>query len=150
MVDSVTTSFWRAIASGDIEQAVFILGQATTSSLTISTRAGTGAVSGLLKLIFDKFPATAQQCDTAAQNVSKVFQAVGKNPQIYRFRDHYNAQFFFLDPNNNRQAIFSSRGYHVIVELEGKVFDALTGPEGMLWKDYIKKLNSLEIYPVFK
>ena len=33
---------------------------------------------------------------------------------------------------------------------DGRAFVALIGPEGMLWKDYIQKLNGLGITPIFK
>jgi len=33
---------------------------------------------------------------------------------------------------------------------DGRAFVALIGPEGMLWKDYIQKLNGLGITSIFK
>ena len=46
--------------------------------------------------------------------------------------------------------MFSIHGFHQAVKLGDRVYDAITGPKGMSYKDYVKKLETYEIHPVVK
>ncbi len=106
---------------------------------------GVSALTGVLNKIFAQFPAQAQQCVQAAQKVSAVFTAMGQNPQTIQITDRLGARIFFLADGTTR---FASTGFHQAVVVNGRVYDALTGPAGMTLADYILKLKSLNIDPV--
>ena len=145
--DSVSGSFWAAIVRRDYQGALAIMKLATDTGFTIANNVKTGAAatSALLQKIYKDLPASAARCQDAALRASDVFLAAGRNPTILTVRDKFNAPIFKLKDGT----IFSTKGFHQMVSVGGRMYDALTGPEGLPIQEYIALLRSLDIIPIF-
>ncbi len=147
VVDSVTASFWRAIATGNTAEALAIMEAAAVSGIQIAARRGVQAIASMLVSIYTKYPAAAMKCDEAARLAAKAFKALGQNPTTIRITDKFRAEFFFMADGKTR---FSETGVHLAVLVNGRVYDALTGSAGMLYADYIIMLNKLNIIQIIE
>ena len=144
--DTVSGSFWAALIAGKYTEALALLQTATSSGYAIAAnKSGVTAVAGLISHIVAKFPASAQQCPTVASKISEVFRAAGQNPTTITITDAYKARFFFLADGITP---FASDFKHVATLVNGRVYDALTGPAGMLVVDYRAMLVGLNLSPV--
>ena len=73
-----------------------------------------------------------------------VFRRVGENPQLIKIEDKFPTKFWFY--NGER---ITDRAYHYVVLNGGRVYDKITGPQGMLYDEYIELLKqSVKICPI--
>jgi RHS repeat-associated protein len=129
------------IAQGNLAEAAAIaevagLGIAPRIQQTISA----------LNTLTQRYSRTSLQCDKLAQETSALFKSLNANPQIINITDKAGAQFFI----DNEGVTFAKTGFHQAVRVGNMVYDALTGPAGMEYAQYINKLESYGIYPVVK
>jgi len=108
-----------------------------------------------LQRIYDRYTLDSGNCDLAAQKAFDKLTGEGYQAQIARFQIKEGVAgkgMRFLQLNDGR-VISSSRGatgaFHDIVRVGNRVFDALTGPEGMLFEEYMAKYWS-DMYQVEK
>jgi RHS repeat-associated protein len=143
--DSVSGSFWAAILRGDYQAALAILETSTSVGFNIANNVRTGmtAVGALIGKIIADLPAKSGQCAQAAQRIADVFRAAGQSPVIVEFRNRLGGLYFTL-PDGTR---FATQGWHQVVMVGGRVYDALTGPAGMPVQEYVKFLIKLGIIP---
>ena len=92
--------------------------------------------------ILKKYPLDSGDCSKAADRVYNTFTKAGY--QAERVKWSYTAETEPLGMQlANGKIISTTRGathaYHEFVRVGDRVFDAITGPEGMLWKDYLRQ-----------
>ena len=145
--DSVSASFWAAIVRRDYQGALAIMKLATDTGFTIANNVKTGmaASSALPRKIYQDLPAKPQLRTVASQRAMEVFRAAGQNPTIIRIRDKLGTSWFFLEDGTP----FASNKFHEAVVVGGRYFCAFTGPAGMTKAEYIAKLESLNLIPIF-
>jgi RHS repeat-associated protein len=113
------------------------------NQVLVHNTSGTG-ISGELAKIFAKFPPQAKRCDAAAKKVVEAFKKIGKSPSVITVKDEEGALFFFT----REGAQFTETGIHQATFVEGRVYDSLTGAQGMTLEEYKNMLRGLGIKPV--
>jgi len=76
------------------------------------------------------------KCAELANKTANVFRQVGENPKILQITDKYFANFW-----NYKGEVMTERGFHRVVEVGGKVYDKITGPNGMEIAKYLELLE---------
>jgi RHS repeat-associated protein len=143
--DSVTRAYLTAIARGNIPEAVAIAQAATVGHADKLAR-----YINQLRTIMNRYPRSSMQCDTLSKKLVEFFNSTGgkvsvnSNPQIMNITDKFGARYFF----DSKGAKFAESGFHQAVRVGDRVFDAITGPNGMSYNQYISTLESYGIAPV--
>ena len=142
--DSVTNSFWQMLATGRITAAISILKDVGLTNL--AARGGVLPFTGLLQRIYQQYPPKAMQCKTAATLTCRAFRAAGDKVTQIGIRCYHRSRYW-----NYGKIRFSESGYHRAVYhiTNRRVYDALTGANGMPLKDYVEMLRTkVHITPV--
>ena len=94
-----------------------------------------------LQQLFNRYPLDSGKCSTCATKTYDVLKNAGYNAEIVRFEYGKNIVANAMLKANG-EVIATSRGattaYHEFVRVGDRVFDAMTGPAGMNWNDYLK------------
>lgn len=96
--------------------------------------------------LMNRYPASSLKCDKLANGVYKAFQKVGAKPQIIEITDSQGARFFFTDGGMK----FAESGFHRAVRVGDRIYDALTGINGLTSAEYTNKLLYYGLYPSIK
>ena len=126
--DSVRLKMLAAVARGDIAGAISMW-QLATNRDTVPP-----ALSAL-QAAFSLANRVAGPCARVAKDIHQGFQSLGGNPQYLRISSTGGQ---FLSWQN--RTLISNNNIHFLVEYEGKLYDAFTGPAGMLRTEYLKNL----------
>ena len=152
-VDSVTQTFWQLIAKGRINEAIALLEVTVAAGGSIGNSSkGIAAAQGLIAAIIKKHPAHSKECDKAADLVQKVFRAIGQKPELLKLYEPYGrgkkVLIVFLD-NGKR---LTESGIHYVVRCQGRIYDAISGPNGLTWEEYYRKVSSFKTpwFPIFE
>jgi uncharacterized protein RhaS with RHS repeats len=131
----VAAEVTAALAKGDIKYAMFLIEH--------GIRAGNAAktVVPVITAILNKFPARALQCVRSADLIFKTLSKAGQNPTVIRITDRFGGRIFSYVDKAGRRVEFAKDGYHEAVLAEGIVYDALTGPAGLKFADYVVLLR---------
>ncbi len=84
----------------------------------------------------------AGQCQQVARTLHTAFTKLGQTPQYVGIRALQNKDYIAFDMANGKSPGITHNGYHVIVMVEDKVYDAFTGPLGMKLTDYLSRLHA--------
>lgn len=126
--DSVRLKVLAAIARGDIAGAISMWQLATNRDTVPPALAA-------LQSAFSLTNRMAGPCARVAKDIYQGFKSLGGNPQYLRIS---STQGTFLSWQN--RTLMSDNNIHFLVEYEGKLYDAFTGPAGMPRIEYLKNL----------
>ena len=139
LADSLTDKFNAALARGDLAEAITIAqAGATPAAAALATKGQQlhNVVGGYL----NRFPLQTNQCEKAAKVVHDIFRYNGLTPQYLRIANAPGFKFVYLSERYMAPQ-------HFAVRLGDRVFDATTGPSGMLYSEYIARLNAFNLGP---
>ncbi len=139
LIDSASTKVFILLAQGNLNEALVL---AEAAGLGIAPKIQQ-TINGLNTLA-QRYPRASLQCDKLAQETFDLFKSINANPQMIRIADKAGAQFFI----DSKGVTFAQSGFHQAVRVGDMVFDALTGPAGMQYSQYINMLQSYGLYPV--
>ena len=87
-----------------------------------------------------------------AVTTAGVFSKVEANPRILHVTDKYGARVWHY-----RGELMTNRGFHQVVEARGKIYDLITGPNGMeaakYWQMFAKETKvcpAIQAFPAGK
>ncbi len=142
LIDSLRAKIFTLIARGNFSEAIALAEAGGLAKLVDKLNSLQPTISSLI----NKFPVNSLKCDKLAKGIYDTFKAIKANPQFLKITDKYGAQIFF-DKNGVK---FAETGFHHAVRVGNKVFDALTGPQGMEYSKYVKMLKECCLYPVIQ
>lgn len=99
---------------------------------------------GAFKTAFDASKQVAGACQGVAQSISTAFTRLGGKPEFVELETRSRLKFpyiMFKMPNGLDMNV-SRNGYHVLVRMDGRAYDAYTGAAGMPWADYLGRLGA--------
>jgi hypothetical protein len=81
------------------------------------------------------------KCQEVARAVSQFFKNIGGNPVFVELQaKQYN--YMSLDLPDGTSPGITKNGYHVVVRLGDRIYDAFTGPAGMKAVEYLAKIQA--------
>lgn len=134
--DSVRLKMLAALARGDIAGAIS-LWQLHTNRDTLP------AALQAMQSAYNVANRAMGPCKQVARDISNGFRAFGGSPRYVRFNPPGKVPYLGWemragDPKSTIQ--ISDMGRHYAVMMKDKVYDAFTGPEGMVLGEYLKRL----------
>jgi hypothetical protein len=99
-----------------------------------------------LKTAFDASKQVAGACQGVARAIHVAFTQLGRKPELVELRtpnqsaDEFSYIVFKMP--SGRDMMLSNNGYHVLVRMDGRAYDAYTGAAGMPWAEYLSRLGS--------
>jgi len=134
--DSVRLKMLAALARGDIAGAIS-LWQLHTNRETVP------AALQAMQSAYHVANRVMGPCIQVARDISNGFKTFGGNPQYVRFMPPGRTPFLGWEmragePKSTIQV--SDIGRHYAVMMNDKVYDAFTGPDGMVLGEYLKRL----------
>jgi len=94
----------------------------------------------------------AGPCQRVADDIAEGFKRLGQSPTLVTFTTNVkdgNAARIGFDLGSGQTAQVSVAGYHVAVRCGERIYDAFTGPTGMLVAEYIQQLiPGMQSFPV--
>jgi RHS repeat-associated protein len=139
-VDSVTNNFWRAINTGNLEEAILLAESGTVPpgrfvgfAAAILSRpqvqnAIRSAVGNLPKI---KTNWNLRDCERFAYRAAEALEGFGaRKVEIYRMVPRIGQNLPLKDGR------FFNNGYHFIVRYGNRVIDSVSGPKGTSFKDW--------------
>ena len=94
-----------------------------------------------LQRLFNRYPLDSGNCDKCAAKTYDLFKSAGYNAEVVRFEYGPNVvarRMFAADGTIIATTRGDTRAFHEFVKVGDRVFDAMTGPKGALWDDYLK------------
>jgi hypothetical protein len=133
--DSLRAGLWTRIASGNIAGAIQFY----------TAQTGKDAPNWLLNFqrAFDAGNRTAGPCFKVADSILKGFQELGKKPDMLILRPADGSNLIGIEkvPGVASSTVQASlNGQHAVVFLEGRIYDAFTGPLGQPVVEYSKRI----------
>lgn len=94
------------------------------------------------KAAFDTSKQVAGACEGVARSIHSTFTRLGGNPEYVKLmtsdRERFPNMIFKLA--SGKDANVSLNGFHVVVRMNGRAYDAYTGVSGLPWADYMSRL----------
>jgi hypothetical protein len=83
----------------------------------------------------------AGKCQDVARAIAEFFRKIGGQPVFIELRaKQYN--YMSLDLPDGTSPGITKSGYHIVVRLGDRIYDAFTGPGGMAASDYMSRLHA--------
>jgi hypothetical protein len=96
-----------------------------------------------LKTSYDVGKQAAGQCQAVARGIHAAFAQLGGKPQFVELRNvDKSIDYIVFRTAAGRDVNITRTGYHVLVRLEKRAYDAFTGPAGLPWREYMNRLGS--------
>lgn len=134
--DSLRTHTLSLLARGQVTEAI--------DYWVLTT--GKDAPSWLmtLKTAFDAGKQTAGACQGVAQSISTAFSRLGGKPELVQLTttDRNAVPYIAFKMANGRDMMLTDNGYHLLVRMNGRAYDAYTGAVGMPWAEYWSRLGA--------
>ncbi|MFL5354699.1 hypothetical protein [Archangium sp.] len=96
-----------------------------------------------LKTAFDAGKQTAGACQGVAQSIATAFSRLGGKPELVELKTH--ADFVVFKMANGRDMMLTDNGYHLLVRMNDRAYDAYTGAAGMPWAEYWSRLGAQSV-----
>lgn len=81
------------------------------------------------------------KCQEVARSSFDFFKRIGGKPEFIAFKAK-NWDFLTLDLPDGTNVTLTQNGYHVVVRLGTRIYDAFTGPAGMEAQAYMSRLHA--------
>ena len=134
--DSLRAHTLRLLARGEVAEAI--------DYWVLTT--GKEAPAWLLaaRASFDASKQVAGACQGVAQSIHAAFTQLGGKPEFVQLSTRSQGEFEYImfKLANGRDASISHTGYHVLVRMQGRAYDAYTGAAGMPWAEYLSRLGA--------
>jgi hypothetical protein len=134
--DSLRTHTLGLLARGQVKEAI--------DYWVLTT--GKEAPAWLLafRTAFDASKQVAGACQGVAQSISTAFSRLGGKPELVELRALSEEEYTYVvfKMANGRDMMLTNNGYHVLVRMNGRAYDAYTGAAGMPWAEYLSRLGS--------
>ena len=97
-----------------------------------------------VRTAFDASKQVAGACQGVAQTLHAAFTRLGGKPEFVEPRtlSARNFPHIVFRMENGRDAMLTETGYHVVVRMNGRAYDAFTGAAGLPWADYLGRLGA--------
>lgn len=97
-----------------------------------------------LKTAFDAGKQTAGACQGVAQSIATAFTRLGGEPEWVELRavSEQKSTYILFKMPSGRDMMLTDNGYHLLVRMNGRAYDAYTGAAGMPWAEYMSRLGS--------
>lgn len=134
--DSLHAHTFNLLARGQVSEAIEYWVLAT----------GKSAPAWLLafRTSFDAGKQVAGACQGVAQNIHTAFTQLGGKPEFVQLTAGSNTEsslgYMTFKLADGRYASLSHTGYHVLVRMQGRTYDAYTGAAGLPWAEYVSRL----------
>jgi hypothetical protein len=92
------------------------------------------------KTAFDASKQVAGACQGVAQSISTAFTRLGGKPEFVELSTE--ADYVMFKMPSGRDMNLTHTGYHVLVRMNGRAYDAYTGAAGMPWAEYWSRLGA--------
>lgn len=132
--DTVRTKILAALAVGDIDAAV--AAYMAHKGLTDSPR-----WLQAFQAAFSVANRTVGPCRQVAEDIHAAFIQFGSRAEFVAFRARNYHYMSFDLPEGSSPAITQS-GYHVVVRVGDRLYDAFTGPAGLTMTEYMVRLHA--------
>jgi len=97
-----------------------------------------------LKTAFDGSKQVAGACQGVARSIHTAFTQLGHKLELVQLRtqsaEHY--PFIAFKMPDGRDMMLTDNGYHVLVRMNGRAYDAYTGAMGMPWTEYSSRVGA--------
>ncbi|WP_395858037.1 hypothetical protein [Cystobacter fuscus] len=130
--DSIRVQTLQLLSRGQVTEAIEYWALAT----------GKDAPAWLLatKTAFEASKQMAGACQGVAQTLHTVFTRLGGKPEFVQLTT--DAEFIMFKMPGGRDMRLTDTGYHVLVRMNGRAYDAYTGAVGMPWADYLSRVGA--------
>ncbi|MET0405843.1 MAG: hypothetical protein ABW123_25710 [Cystobacter sp.] len=95
---------------------------------------------------FDTSKQIAGACQGVAQNIHTAFTRLGGKPEFVQLTTESSAEanlgYMMFKLANGGDVSLSHTGYHVLVRMQGRAYDAYTGAAGMPWTEYVGRVGT--------
>ena len=93
---------------------------------------------------FDASKQVAGACQGVAQSIHAAFTQLGGKPEFVELTTERweSVGYIVFKLSNGKEASISHTGYHVLVRMQGRAYDAYTGAGGMPWAEYLSRLGA--------
>jgi hypothetical protein len=134
--DSQRAHILSLLAKGEVDQAMAYWVVAT----------GKEAPRWLLalKTSYDASKQIAGKCQDVAHGIHHAFTQLGAKPQLLELTtaNRKDIHYIVFRMLNGKDVNISKNGYHVVVRLGDRAYDAYTGPAGMPWNEYMSRIGA--------
>ena len=89
---------------------------------------------------FDASKQVAGACQSVAQNIHTAFTQLGGRPEFVQLQTRAESEYRVFKLATGQQASVSHTGYHVLVRMQDRAYDAYTGAAGMPWAEYMSRM----------
>ncbi|WP_257457689.1 hypothetical protein [Archangium lipolyticum] len=96
------------------------------------------------KTAFDTSKQVAGSCQGVAQSISAAFTRLGGKPEFVELETSSRIKYPYMmfKMPSGLDVNLSRNGYHVLVRMNGRAYDAYTGAVGMPWAEYLERLGA--------
>ncbi len=96
------------------------------------------------KTAFDASKQVAGACQGVARSIHSAFSQLGGKPEfvVLSTRSQRQVPYIVFKMPNGQDLNLSQNGYHVLVRMNGRAYDAYTGAAGMPWAEYLNRLGA--------
>ena len=86
----------------------------------------------------------AGACQGVARSLHTAFTQLGGKPEFVQLttQPREKVPYIMFKLMNGQDVNLSHNGYHVLVRMQGRAYDAYTGAAGMPWAEYLRRLGA--------
>jgi hypothetical protein len=100
------------------------------------------------KAVFDTSKQVPGACQGVARTIHAAFTQLGGQPEYVRLTTVMDetgrrAGFMVFKMADGRDLRMSERGFHVVVRMKDRIYDAFTGAGGLPWQEYMSRLGAM-------
>ncbi|PTL77110.1 hypothetical protein [Vitiosangium sp. GDMCC 1.1324] len=97
-----------------------------------------------LRTAFDVGKQEAGKCQGVARSIYTAFTQLRGKPELVelRTRSAQEVPYIMFKMVNGRDMNLSLNGYHLLVRMNDRAYDAYTGAAGMPWAEYLSRLGA--------
>ncbi len=134
--DSLRTHTLGLLARGQVTEAI--------DYWVLSTGKEVPAWLLAFKTAFDASKQVAGTCQGVAQSIYTAFTRLGGEPELVELGTQSTRKFSYImfKIPSGRDMMLTDNGYHVLVRMNGRAYDAYTGAAGMPWAEYMSRLGA--------
>ena len=134
--DSLRGHTFSLLARGDVTGAI--------DYWVLATGKDAPAWLFALKTAFDASKQMAGACQEVARSIHMAFTQLGGKPELVELttRNQKQFQYIVFKMPDGRDLNVSRTGYHVLVRMNDRAYDAYTGVAGMPWAEYLSRLGA--------
>lgn len=89
---------------------------------------------------FDAAKQAVGQCQDVAKAIHAGMTQMGQKPEYLGIQSTW--RYVLYQPPDGKEQTITRTGYHVVVKVGDRVFDAYTGPAGMKVTEYLSRLST--------